>query len=138
MPLNPKQRAFVANYAGNATEAAIKAGYSKKTAKSQGQRLLTHVDIARAIQSREETRTNKAIMDREERQAFWSSVARGEHGEGFQDMKDRLRASELLGKSEADFVDRVQSNIDIRVNVSADEMTDDELAQVIARGNGKS
>ena len=29
----------------NATQAAIRAGYSKKTAKSQGQRLLTNVDI---------------------------------------------------------------------------------------------
>lgn len=34
----------------NATKAAIRAGFSKKTARSQGQRLLTNVDIAKAIE----------------------------------------------------------------------------------------
>ena len=49
--LTPKQQRFVAQYLVdlNATQAAIGAGYSKKTAKSQGQRLLTHVDVAKAI-----------------------------------------------------------------------------------------
>jgi len=36
----------------NATAAAKRAGYSEKTAKSQGQRLLTNVDIQAAIQKR--------------------------------------------------------------------------------------
>ena len=49
--LNPKQQRFVATYLIdlNATQAAIKAGYSKKTARSQGQRLLTHIDVSEAI-----------------------------------------------------------------------------------------
>lgn len=34
---------------GNATQAAIKAGYSERTAKQQGSRLLTNVDIQRYI-----------------------------------------------------------------------------------------
>ena len=48
MALNDKQRRFVAEYLIdlNATQAAIRAGYSKKTAGSQGQRLLTNVEIA--------------------------------------------------------------------------------------------
>ena len=52
-PLTPKQAAFVREYLVdlNATQAAIRAGYSKRTAKSQGQRLLTNVDVQRAIQS---------------------------------------------------------------------------------------
>ena len=51
MALNPKQAAFVREYQKdrNATQAAIRAGYSEKTARSQGQRLLTYVDIAEAI-----------------------------------------------------------------------------------------
>lgn len=36
----------------NATQAAIRAGYSKRTARSQGQRLLTHADIAARIEKR--------------------------------------------------------------------------------------
>ena len=45
--LNHKQQIFVAEYArtGNATRSAKAAGYSPRTARSQGQRLLTNVDI---------------------------------------------------------------------------------------------
>lgn len=49
--LTAKQARFKDEYLidNNATQAAMRAGYSKKTAKSQGQRLLTNVDIAAAI-----------------------------------------------------------------------------------------
>lgn len=42
--MNQRQRAFCEAYllSGNATEAAIKAGYSPKSARSIGQRLLTY------------------------------------------------------------------------------------------------
>ena len=51
MPLNARQQRFIAEYLidGNATRAAIAAGYSKKTARSIGQRLLTNVDIAKEL-----------------------------------------------------------------------------------------
>lgn len=45
--------AYIAN-GGNATQAAITAGFSQKTARSQGQRLLTEVDVSRQIASRAE------------------------------------------------------------------------------------
>ena len=49
--LTAQQRLFVAEYLkdNNATQAAIRAGYSKKTAYSIGQRLLKKVEIAQAI-----------------------------------------------------------------------------------------
>lgn len=102
--LTPKQKAFVEGYAGNATEAAIKAGYSPKTARSQGQRLLTNVDIARAIKDREAARIGPLIASREERQAFWTRIMQ----DAGEETRDRLRASELLGKSNGDFLDRVE------------------------------
>lgn len=51
MSLTPKQSAFVAAYlvSLNATQAAIAAGYSEKTAHSAGPRLLGNVDVKRAI-----------------------------------------------------------------------------------------
>lgn len=54
MPLTPKQRRFTEEYCVdfNATQAAIRAGYSKRTAYSQGQRLLKHVEIKEAIDKR--------------------------------------------------------------------------------------
>ena len=52
--MNERQRRFADEYiiSGNATDAAIKAGYSEKTARSQGQRLLTKVDISEYIKKR--------------------------------------------------------------------------------------
>jgi phage terminase small subunit len=51
-----KQRRFVEEYTGpaawNATQAAKNAGYSEKTAYSQGQRLLKHVEVKLAIEER--------------------------------------------------------------------------------------
>lgn len=49
--LNTQQRRFVAEYLkdGNATKAAIRAGYSKKTAQEQSSRLLSNVMVAQAI-----------------------------------------------------------------------------------------
>ena len=74
-------------------------------------------EIAKALAAREKKRNNSGIMSREERQRFWTQVARGEKknviitkdGDEIQclpSMKDRLKASELLGKSEADFTER--------------------------------
>jgi len=49
--LNEKQIMFCREYIVdlNATQAAERSGYSKKTARSQGQRLLTHVDVQEKI-----------------------------------------------------------------------------------------
>jgi len=52
MALTPKQERFVSEYLIdlNATKAAIRAGYSERSAYSQGQRLLKNADIQVAIQ----------------------------------------------------------------------------------------
>ena len=105
--LRPKQQAFVNAYAGNATAAALAAGYSKKTAYSHGQRLLKNVEIQEAIKDREIKRMAPTIATRLERQEFWTSVLRSED----ESMKDRLKAAELLGKSEGDFLERIEMDV---------------------------
>lgn len=52
MTLNPKQQRFCEEYMIdlNATQAAIRAGYSVKTATEQGARLLTNVNVSREIE----------------------------------------------------------------------------------------
>lgn len=61
MALTPKQRQFVLQYLLdlNASQAAIRAGYSSKTARSIGQENLTKPDIQEAIQT--------AMAEREDR-----------------------------------------------------------------------
>lgn len=59
--LNEKHKRFVAEYLIdlNATKAAERAGYSAKTAKQQGSRLLTKADIIKAVGDKSEKRVEK-------------------------------------------------------------------------------
>ena len=59
--MNDRQQRFVDAYLidPNATQAAITAGYSEKTAYSQGQRLLKNVEIAKALTKAQEKRAER-------------------------------------------------------------------------------
>ncbi len=95
-----KQQRLMDCYAGNIKEAADKAGLSYDYAR----RLVTKSHILEAIRNRQDTEVRpKDIADRQERQAFWTKMMR-DTGE---DAKDRLKASDLLGKSEADFTENL-------------------------------
>lgn len=65
--MTPKQEAFAREYLIdlNATQAAIRAGYSAKTAMSQGERLLRNVEVSRAIMAAQQKRVEKAEIDAE-------------------------------------------------------------------------
>ncbi len=102
MGLTTKQKRFVECFDGNATEAMIAAGYSAKSAASNVDKILKNTEIQAAIQNREKERNSAAIATREERQTFWTAILRDPETE----LRDRLRASELLGKSEGDFLEK--------------------------------
>lgn len=65
MALNAKQQRFVQEYLIdlNATQAAIRAGYSEKTAHSAGPRLLDNVDICKAIDAARAKRSERTKID---------------------------------------------------------------------------
>ena len=67
-PVTNKQRAFALEYMVdmNATQAAIRAGYSPKTAKQQGHRLLTNVDFSSILETIEKTGTEADIAKEKE------------------------------------------------------------------------
>ena len=96
--MTPKQKRFIEHYTGNATKAAIAAGYSEKTAYRIGAELLQKTSVSEAIQERESQRLSEAIASREDRQEFWSAIMRNAE----EKTADRLKASELLAKSGGD------------------------------------
>lgn len=63
--LNDKQVRFVGEYLIdlNATQAAIRAGYSAKTAYSSGQRLLKNVEVQRQITAAQARRSERTKID---------------------------------------------------------------------------
>ena len=64
MALTAKQERFCAEYAVdlNATQAAIRAGYSPKTAKAQGSRLLTNADVKARVEADNAARAAKLAL----------------------------------------------------------------------------
>jgi phage terminase small subunit len=122
--LTPKQQTFIDEYLIdlNATQAAIRAGYSKRTARKIGQENLTKLDIKSAIEQRMKEKEEARIAKQDEVLRYLSSVMRGEQkeqtlrgmGEGYQEIddiavsaKDRIKAAELLGKRWGTFTDNV-------------------------------
>lgn len=110
--LSFKQQKFAQIYKGNATRAALEAGYSPKTAYSQGQRLLKNVGVCDEMKALAVRHSRAKISTKEERQAFWTQV----YNDPAVAMEHRLRAAELLGKSEADFTDKL-----VHVGVHSDQ-----------------
>lgn len=106
--LTPKQKAFCDYYieTGNATEAAIKAGYSEKTAKVTGYENLTKPYLKAYIDERMKELESSRIADAREVLEYLTKVMRGEEKDQFgldASLQDRTRAAELLGKRYAIF-----------------------------------
>ncbi len=68
--LTPKQDAFVKEYilnGGNATQAAIKAGYSEKTANEQGAQNLAKLSIKKAVAEHQKKKDKDFIYSKEKK-----------------------------------------------------------------------
>lgn len=83
MKLTQKQRLFADEYikSGNATQSAIKAGYSPKTVRSIGQENLTKPDIKAYIDAKMAEIESHKIADAKEVLEFYTRVLRGEEKE---------------------------------------------------------
>ncbi len=68
MNLTPKQARFIEEYLLdlNATQAAIRAGYSKKTANEQGARLLAKVSVRKAVAEARQARSERTEITQDE------------------------------------------------------------------------
>ena len=105
MKLTPKQKTFADEYirnSGNATQAAIAAGYSKKTAAYIGAENLKKPYIAAYIAERQKEIESSRICDLKEIQEFRSRVMRGEEKDAFGldiGAGDRLKAANDLEKA---------------------------------------
>jgi hypothetical protein len=96
MKFTAKQRKFIDAYDGDLKKAAEEAGLSYGYARNM---MSNNIYVVTAIQNRQKKEAQDRIFTRQQRQIFWSDIMRDED----QRMRDRLRASELLAKSELDF-----------------------------------
>ena len=147
MNLTDKQKAFCDYYLEslNATEAAIKAGYSKKTARKIGSENLTKLDIKNYIDKRLKELEDARIAKVDEVMKFLTSSLRGEVEEEVVSTmstmegetkpviikkqisaRDRIKAAELIGRRYQLFTDKVNVDANIGVTIIDDLGVEDD------------
>ena len=128
--MNQRQRAFCEAYlkCGNAAEAARKAGYSARTARSIGQRLLTYADIREYLADRNAEIMAENTATLEEIRSFWTTTMRDQEAK----QADRHKASELLSKALLLERSREEERAAAGTVNPFDELTDEELRRLAA------
>jgi phage terminase small subunit len=141
-----KQLRFINEYLIdlNATQACIRAGYSKKNANRIGSENLSKLDIKREIDKRMAEKEDSLIAKQNEVLAYLTSVLRGESesevvlteliGDGCSeirhvtkrpDEKERLKAGELLAKRYGLLTDKIDGNVTVPI-VLKDDVPDSD------------
>ena len=129
--MTPKQQLFVDEYLIdlNATQAAIRAGYSARTAEQQGPRLLGNVEVAAAIEARMKVRSERLEIeaDRVLQGIARIAFAKPETDKaGDVKVSDKLAALKLLGEHLGLFIQRR-----VTYYKPIDRMTEDELVMLL-------
>ena len=160
--MTEKQKRFCDEYLIdlNATQAAIRAGCSKKTAKQIGQENLTKLDVKEYIEKRMAEKEKELIADQDEVLKYLTATMRREKkecvvvttseekstfvpdGEGKMRkqtvkkevpriveiparLSDANKAAELLGKAYGLYTDKVETDVDMDLNINIDYGEDD-------------
>lgn len=137
MKLTLKQKAFADYYieCGNATEAAIKAGYGKKYAGSNTDKLLKNTKINSYMEERLKILDEKSIATQKEILQYLTSVMRGNEKDQFgldPSLRDRTDAAKELAKinrmynKKEETVEKEDDGFLDALNHSAKEDWDDE------------
>lgn len=116
--LTPKQERFVAEYLIdlNATQAAIRAGYSAKTAQEQGSRLLSNAMVGAAIAEGAGKRLHKAeITAQDVLEGLYVEATRTGEGSSH---GARVSAWGLLGKYHKLFTDKIEADVSGDITVT--------------------
>lgn len=146
--LTAKQQRFCDEYLIdlNATQAAIRAGYSKKTANRIGTENLSKPVIKEYIENRMAEKEAALIANQDEVLKYLTSVLRGQSKsteiviEGLGDgstkarkmekepsEKDKLKAAELLGKRYGLYTEKVEEKVDMELNVTIDYGDEEDI-----------
>ena len=145
--MTAKQKRFCDEYLIdlNATQAAIRSGYSEKYAHTNAAKLLQNTTIKDFIAARMAEKEDALIADQNEVLKYWTSVMRGESRaeivvvvsngdfcteakriQKAPDEKERLEASKQLGKRYGLLTEKVEAAVDTELTIKIDYGDDDE------------
>lgn len=145
--ITDQQQAFADEYIvnpSNQAQAAIKAGYSTKTAYAAASRLLKNVKVQNYIKQRKDELEDEKIADQKEVLQFWTAGMRGERKENVVvssmdgadvvenqlSERDRIKNAELLAKATGMFIDRKEVTNVQPIVISTAPVSDDEDVEV--------
>lgn len=139
--MKDRQRRFADEYLIdlNAEAAAVRAGYSPRYARGNAYKLVAKSGIKEYIEKRMAEKESELIADQNEGLRYLTAVMRGESTseeiivEGIGDgrskarklektpsEKDRLKAAELIGKRYGLFTDKIETDVDMDLNITID------------------
>ena len=139
--MKDRQRRFADAYLIdlNAEAAAVRAGYSPRYARGNAYKLVARSGIKEYIEKRMAEKESELIADQNEVLRYLTAVMRGESTseeiivEGIGDgrskarklektpsEKDRLKAAELIGKRYGLFTDKIETDVDMDLNITID------------------
>lgn len=104
--LTIKQKKFADEYiiSGNIYQSMLSAGYSENYAKSDGCKILENPSVKNYIEERTKEAELPKIASMQEIHEFWANMVRDENARP----NDRLKASELIAKTQGAFLDKVE------------------------------
>lgn len=134
--MTEKQKRFCDEYLIdlNATQAAIRAGYSKKTAQQMGAENLLKPVVKEFIAARMSEKESRLIADQDEVLKFLTAVMRGEEKDEkpmvnamgeiemlpVRQQSNQIKAAELLAKRYGLLVDKTEAEVDMELNINID------------------
>ena len=141
--MTAKQKRFCDEYLIdlNATQAAIRAGYTAKYANTNASKLLQITTIKDYLAARMAEKESNLIASQDEVLKYFTSVMRGEskasvlarNADGADeviekppDEKERLKAAEQLGQRYGLFTEKIEQQMDVDLNIIVDYGDNDE------------
>ncbi len=133
MKLNARQKAFCEYYvaSGNATESAIKAGYSENYANKRVHEQLKRKEMAQYIKELQGKAKTNRIMTAVERREFLTEVIKN----GNEKLQDRLKALDILNKMDGEYIEKMQLSGQVNTNPFAG-LSVEELRALAGGKNG--
>ena len=134
--MTAKQQRFCDEYLIdlNATQAAIRAGYSEKYAHTNANKLLQITTIKEYIKARMAEKQSELIADQDEVLKYLTSVMRGEEKDEqlvsnamgeletqkVRRQHNQMKAAELLAKRYGLLVEKLEADVDMELNIKID------------------
>ena len=133
LKLNARQKSFCEFYvaSGNATESAIKAGYSEKYTNKNVSKIRQNTAVQEYIKELQEKAKTNRIMTAVERREFLTEVIKN----GNEKLQDRLKALDILNKMDGEYIEKMQLSGQVNTNPLSG-LTTEELRTLAGGKNG--